>query len=268
MVPSFGDDFAIDSNEDVHIATIHGCFEKGKKITLLNNTSDVYFEKGGNVVTKETVRYPKGNAIELEYNGKKWSLKNTPVEVPVTIVGSGDVTVASGDTAEFSVTVTGGSGNFEYRWFRSADSGNTWVKSSYTGASTEKLSCTVKESMYNYMFRCRVRDKETQKEFYSDAMLLKGPSVTIKINPKDRKVKAGADAIFTVTATGDIKSYQWYRSKDGGKNFSKVFHPGYKTTSMTVPTKSNMNGYQFYCEITDSNGNKYNSRVAKLTVTK
>lgn len=264
MIPVIGKEFEISSDKDIHIATVRSNSEKGDVIKLSSGTSNIYFDKGGNIIVSSNVFCPKDASIEMEFNGKKWTLK----QVPVTITVSGDCEAAVGETAEFSVKAAGGSGEFEYRWYRSSDSGKTWAKSSYTGATTEKLSVTVKQNMIDYKFRCRVRDKGTNTDYYSDNMGFIQPSVVISQNPKDRKVKEGQDAAFAISATGTIKSYQWYRSKDNGQTWSKVYHPGYKTSNMTVPTKSYMSGYQFYCEVTDNNGKKYNSKAAKLTVTK
>ena len=122
------------SDQDIHLTTVHSNNENGRLIKLSSNTNDIYLEKGGNIVVSKNTLCPKETSVALEFNGKKWIL----MEVPVTITGSGDCEAAPGQKVEFSVSVSGGSGNFEYRWYRSSDDGKTWTKSSYTGATTEK----------------------------------------------------------------------------------------------------------------------------------
>ena len=74
--------------------------------------------------------------------------------------------------------------------------------------------------------------------------------------------------MFSVEVSGKVKSYQWYRSKDGGKNYAKVFYTGRSTKKMTVPVDKNMNGYLFYCELTLEDGSKLRTDSAKLTLIK
>ena len=86
--------------------------------------------------------------------------------------------------------------------------------------------------------------------------------------PQSCSVKAGDNAVFTVTTSGNVKSYQWYKSKDNGKNWTKTYYTGSKTSSVTVPVEKYMNNYLFYCVITDADGNQYSTETAKITIVK
>ena len=85
--------------------------------------------------------------------------------------------------------------------------------------------------------------------------------IDIVKQPKDEIVAEGENAIFTVEASGNGLKYLWMRSKDNGETWEKAFYTGYTTSEMTVPVKSFVYGYQFYCQITDKDGNQVQTNV-------
>ena len=265
-LPIIGDDFGITGNKEMNIKTVRGNREKGSKITLRCDSNDVYFEKGGNILLGEYTHFPKATSIEMEFNGKKWTINTVPFAVTTT----GDCTVAVGETAKYTVSVIGGSGKFTYRWYYSKDGGKTWGKAGFDGNATATMSFKTVARYYTYLFKCRVYDSATKKEYYSDVVKLLEPEVAsfIKTQPKDCSAKVGDTIAFTVEVAGSAKSYVWYRSKDGGKTWGKVYYDGYRTNSITVPVEKYMNNYLFYCVITDTNGEKYETDKAKITLKK
>ena len=196
--------------------------------------------------------------------------QEAPVDNQVVVIGTGDCNAAVGAMAEFSVNVTGGSGKFAYQWYASPDAGATWHRynGTFTGSQTDRLYFEVKPHFYKYTFKCMITDKESGEVYYSDVMALVKATVVITVNPEDCSAKVGESVVFSTEASGNVKKYQWYRSKDGGKTWGKVYYTGRATKTMTVPVEKYMNGYLFYCELTDGDGNQYNTEVAKLTIIK
>ncbi len=84
-------------------------------------------------------------------------------------------------------------------------------------------------------------------------------SVSILTNPADQSVSIGGTATFTLIASGNNLSYQWYHSTDGGVTFTEIVGATENVYSFTVAS-SGQNGWQFNCFV--SNGCDVISGVA------
>lgn len=96
------------------------------------------------------------------------------------------------------------------------------------------------------------------------------PAPVITEQPQDATITSTENAVFSVTAGGYGIQYQWQYLKPGGswKNCSAATE-GYNTATVTVAGvsgKTNRNGYQYRCTITDANNKKIYSEAATLTV--
>ena len=99
---------------------------------------------------------------------------------------------------------------------------------------------------------------------YSAATLSLAKELTITSQPKSKTVKTGNTASFSVKASGDKVTYQWYYKKKGADAWTKWKD---KTkASVSVKAVKAWNGAQFYCRVTDSHKNTEKSKTAKLTV--
>ena len=86
---------------------------------------------------------------------------------------------------------------------------------------------------------------------------------TIKTQPKSVKVKSGEQATFTVKATGEGVTYQWYSRPNANAKWTAV-KDATSDTYTVVGTKNN-NGWQFRCRAKNKGGEVY-SEAATLTV--
>lgn len=92
-------------------------------------------------------------------------------------------------------------------------------------------------------------------------------AIKITQQPQDVTAAEGANALFTVTASGNGLTYQWQFLPTGsGANWSNTSATGATTSQLTIQALSYRNGYQYHCVITDSNGNQVTSAEATLTV--
>ncbi|MBR2760677.1 MAG: Ig-like domain-containing protein [Solobacterium sp.] len=96
------------------------------------------------------------------------------------------------------------------------------------------------------------------------------PRVVFEITsqPSDATVKAGENASFHITATGEGLSYQWQLSRDNGLNWSDMNSskfPSALTPDFEIKASTNLDGYLFHCVVTDQNKDKLTSSSAKLT---
>ncbi len=83
--------------------------------------------------------------------------------------------------------------------------------------------------------------------------------IAITTNPGNQSVSIGGTATFTVSASGNNRSYQWYRSTNGGSTFAEIAGATESTYSFTV-ANSGQNGWQFKCYV--SNGCDIKSTAA------
>ena len=261
-LPIVGNSFNIGEGYDVYISVLTGRYVSGEKVILCGTSNALVFDSDNNIIVGNTTYYPAGMEAELVYDGENWELS----DVDFTVVSSGDCYSVIGEEAVFSVEVYGGSGSYTYQWYKSADSGETWGKTSFTGAKTPELTVVTAAYMYRYSFKCLVKDLVTGKQLYSDVMNLNQTAVSIKKEPEDCTVSVGETAVFSVIASGNIKSYQWYKSNNSGQTWNKTFLTGAKTDTLSLTAAKYMDGYMVYCVITDVDNNQYSTQTAKVNV--
>jgi alpha-tubulin suppressor-like RCC1 family protein len=130
--------------------------------------------------------------------------------------------VVEGQNAVFSVTAIGFNPPFTYQWQRSNDGGATY--DDIVGASA--ASYTIVAATGDTGARVRVIVANASGSVTSDPAELTvtssvvAPSITMQ--PQDASVASGANATFTVVASGTTLSYQWQRSDDGGQIFADI----------------------------------------------
>lgn len=166
-----------------------------------------------------------------------------------------------GDTAVFSVSANS---DARYLWMRSKDNGATWEKAFYEGYTTNEMKVPVKEWVYRYLFYCKIADSNGN-EVETDVVRVKHYGVEITSQPADAAAAVGETAVFNIEANGTGVKYMWMRSKDNGATWEKAFYEGYTTNEMKVPVKDWVYNYQFYCMVSDSEGNEVSSVIVKVT---
>ena len=186
----------------------------------------------------------------------------TVLTKPVITVQPSNRSAASGKTAAFSVTATGG--NLKYRWEVSKDGGATWSKSVFPGSSTRTLTATGYKSMDGYLYRCTVSNAAGSVTTRSVKFtVLVKPVITVQ--PSAKSVISGNTTFFTVFATGGNLKYQWEVSRDGGATWTKSVFPGNTTNTLTVTGYKALDGSYYRCVISNSAQTITTKRV-KLTV--
>lgn len=89
-------------------------------------------------------------------------------------------------------------------------------------------------------------------------------TMTIKINPVNRRMASGYPATFYCGASGYGNSYSWEEKAPGGV-WVESHQFGALSELLTVVAKSSLNGYQYRCRVTNG-GNVLYSTAATLTV--
>ena len=180
-------------------------------------------------------------------------------------------TVAAGTEAVFTVEATGT--ELTYQWQAKSATASGWNSSSGNNGSgkTASLSLTAKNWQDGYMFRCQITDGSGNVAYSETATLTIGvPAAAIEITkqPANQTVAAGAEAVFTVEATGTDLTYQWQAKSAtaSGWNSSSGNNGSGKTVSLSLTAKNWQDGYMFRCKITDGSGNVAYTEVATLTI--
>ena len=165
-----------------------------------------------------------------------------------------------GETALFKVAAKGSVVSYQWQYKKP---GGSWTDSGATGARTAALKITVTEARSGYKYRCVITDVYGGK-VYSGAATLRAKA-TITTQPHNIAAPVGETAVFKVVAGGSVASYQWQFKKPGG-SWSNSGATGNKTASLKVKTYGSLNGYQYRCVVTDTDGSKVYSKAVKLTV--
>ena len=123
--------------------------------------------------------------------------------------------IAYGDNASFTVTATN---PCYYQWQIKTTPSGSWVDLSndatYSGVTTATLGVAAPGILFpDYEYRCALGPLVN-----SDPVQIIFNDPIITDQPDDQTVDLGANATFSVTATG-VYSYQWYVSLDGGTSW-------------------------------------------------
>ena len=90
------------------------------------------------------------------------------------------------------------------------------------------------------------------------------PLLIIK-HPTDQVVAPGETADFTVVATGDGLSYQWYINRNDGRGWVRLQGANSPTYTTSAADKA-FDGFQYACEVRDMHGNTARSDIAVLYI--
>ena len=168
---------------------------------------------------------------------------------------------------KYVLTVTAIGEGLTYQWMISTDNGETWKATGAAGNKTAKLTIVAKASYDLYQYRCDITN-QSGVTFSTRAATVHFGNPPIVISKQPSNVPYGSVGKlypFTVEATGETElSYRWKISTDGGITWNNTAASGYSTKKLQVRAKDSYDGYQYYCEITDANGNKVCSSVATL----
>ena len=165
---------------------------------------------------------------------------------------------AVGETAIFTVEATGD--GLTYQWYYKTATGSSFKKSSSTSAT---YSTIVRDVHNGYQYYCVVTDSYGNSLETDIVTLTVGKKVAIVEQPVNGMFAVGETATFTVEATGDGLTYQWYYKTATGSSFKKS---SATSTTYSTTVRSVHNGYQYYCVVTDSHGNSLETDIVTLTV--
>ena len=170
----------------------------------------------------------------------------------------------AGTTAYFQIKATG-KAPLTYQWQSRKNASSAWTNSGQQGAKTATLAVATSAGLHGWQFRCVVTDGSGKKKYSNASTLNIIPTITVQ--PKDKTVKAGNTATFTVEATGAAPlKYQWQSRKNASSEWTNSGQSGAKTQTLSVASLGGLDGWQFRCLVTDKNGQTAASVTVTLTV--
>ena len=168
-------------------------------------------------------------------------------------------TVTSGNQATFFVGATGS--GLTYQWEKDTAGTGAWVQ--IAQATNATYGFNVVSANNNWRFHCIVSSTPCGTPATSGvAVLTVCTPVAITANPRDTIITSGANAVFSVTATGTMPAYKWQKSQNGGSTWMDVTGT---TANCTVSADTADTGALFHCVVTGSCGTA-TSTAAKLTI--
>ena len=189
----------------------------------------------------------------------------TVLTKPTITTQPGDVSVAAGKTAKFTVAATGG--DLSYQWYYRTSSTGSWTAVSASSGKTAAYSLTAADRHNGYQYRCRV--KNAAGTTYTKAVTLTiVTKPVIATQPKSVSVAAGKTAKFTVEATGVDLSYQWYYRTSSTGEWTAVSAASGKTAAYSLTAADRHNGYQYRCRVKNAAGTTYTKAVTLTILTK
>lgn len=179
------------------------------------------------------------------------------VSQPVDYVGM------VGDNATFTVVAEGE--GLTYQWYYYDTAASEWKKSS--GGTSATLSVVFATYRNNQEYRCEITDMDGNTVTTDTVKLVaKVVELVIVTQPVDYVGSVNDNLSFTVEATGNGLTYQWYYSDNAGATWKISGTPGFDTATLLPILRAYRDGYQYYCKITDIFGNTVSSDVVSATV--
>lgn len=186
---------------------------------------------------------------------------NTCVNVAITTAPA-NTTVCSGSPLSLSVVATGTTP--AYQWQVSTDGGTTW--SNVAGATTATLNLgNATPAMNGNRYRVIVSNSCPSTVTSAAAIITVTTASSITNQPTSTTVCEGANASFTVTATGTSVTYQWQVSTNSGTNWTDIAAATSATLTLNAVTAA-MNNNQYRVNISTCVAGGLTSSVVTLTV--
>ncbi len=232
---------------------------------ILNNTNTL--ASGSYVITIT------GTAIGAPTQTRDITFTITAGSGPAITVQPTNQTVCAGANTSFSITSASAN---TFQWQLSTDGGATYNNLSnggvYSGATTATLNITgTTAGLNNNRYRCNA-STQCGTTTSNPGILTVNTAPAVTSQPVNASACTGANASFTVGATGSSLAYQWYISTDGGANFNILnnggVYTGATTATLTITgVTAGLNNNQYRCQISGiCPTSPINSNPATLTV--
>ena len=171
-----------------------------------------------------------------------------------------NVTVQPGKNVSFTVKAQGD--GLKYQWYYMKAGAASW--SQWGSRTTATTTATANESWDGMRVYCKVTDKYGKTVKSNPATITVTQELKITKQPVGATVRTGDTVTLSLKAEGLGLSYQWYFKKAGQTAWN--VWKGHTGATETAAAPSSWDGIQFYCKVSDKNGNEINSNTVKITL--
>ncbi|MCH7512567.1 MAG: gliding motility-associated C-terminal domain-containing protein, partial [Bacteroidetes bacterium] len=245
--------------------------------TEAGQTNYVWAVSAGGVVTSGggaadntvTVTWTTAGAqtVSVNYEDGNSCTAITPIVInvsvdaaPIVSTQPTDQSGCEGGNASFSVVATGT--GITYQWEEDNGGGFTPMAGE-TGATLNLTGLLV--SMDGFVYRVVVSGPNCPSVTSNTVNLTVDTAPVVTVDPVNQAICEGDNVTFTVTATGDNRTYQWQESTDGGVIFNDL--AGETSASLTLNSVSaTMDANRYRVVVGGTNCPSVNSASALLTV--
>ena len=173
-------------------------------------------------------------------------------------------TVTDGMEAKFTVAASGT--GLKYQWQYRTSSGGTWTNATETDATAATLTVPATTEKNGYQYRCVITNPLGNKLTSFTATLNVQKELKIVTQPVDQTVVDGAEAKFTVSASGEELKYDWQYRTSTTDAWQSPRTVGSDSDTYSIIARAAQSGFQFRCVITDKYNNQVISDIVTLTV--
>ena len=153
-----------------------------------------------------------------------------------------------------------------YQWYARKEGAKEWKKCKLEGADTDTLHLPVTKGNAKRSYKCVVTDPYGEKLKTSPIHLHLEEPFQITKEPQDVARPECKKAKFTVQATGEGLTYQWWVKRRYWTCWREATFSGSQTKTIKVPTTCWNAGYEYKCVITDIFGATLESAIVHLSV--
>ena len=171
-----------------------------------------------------------------------------------------NITVQPGKNVSFTVKAQGD--GLKYQWYYMKAGAASW--SQWGSRTTATTTATANESWDGMRVYCKVTDKYGKTVKSNPATITVTQELKITKHPVGATVRTGDTVTLSLKAEGLGLSYQWYFKKAGQTAWN--VWKGHTGATETAAAPSSWDGIQFYCKVSDKNGNEINSNTVKITL--
>ncbi len=249
-------------NDRLYIATEAGVYHTD----LINGASTIWTPEAGfpTVRTDMLKMRTSDSTIAAGTHGRGVFTAKIPSGCTATTISSQpqNTTVCEGANASFTVSVNGTSP--AYQWQVSTDGGTNFTNISGATAATLNLN-GVTIAMNNRQYRCVVSGECAGASISTPAVLSISNSLAVTGQPQNNNVCAGANAAFSVTASGASVTYQWEVSVNNGVSYAPVTGATNAALNLTGVTLT-MTNNRYRCIVSSACASSVVTNYGLLTV--
>ena len=237
---------------------VDGSFGYGTRDVVLQYQRDNGLEVDGNFGPGSW-----NKLIELLKNKFKTTTTTAQTNKTITITQQpNNQNAKAGATVKLSVKASGT--GLKYQWYYKKSGAKSWTK--WSNKTKATVSFKMAKGWNKAQFYCLVKNSSGKSVKTQSVKVTLIEELKISTQPKNKSVKTGKSASFSIKASGSNLSYQWYYKKKGAKSWTKW--SGKTNASVSLKATKSWNGAQFYCQVKDGYNQSVKSKSAKLTVKK